>query len=75
MRRKEGHLSHSFRPEEAIRIMAPTLRPAAPLAAELGILLPSSTAASSFFPLLPTAHIRVQPDAAPDPAGQGILKL
>lgn len=59
MKRKEGYLSHSFRPEEAIRLMALTLRVNGTSGCRAGLFpLPASSATASFFAA--RCHIKVQ---------------
>lgn len=75
VRRKEGYLGHSFRPEEAIRLTAPTLRVSSTSGCRGGRFFPASAVASSSFALLPTAHTECSQTPTPDPAGQDTQKL
>lgn len=66
MRRKEGYLSHSFRPEEAIRLMALTLRVNRTSGCRAGhfpSLLPQLPLPSLLYCPLPA--LRVQPGPNP----------
>lgn len=63
MRRKEGYLSHSFRPEEAIRLMALT-RGQQHLWLQSWALPPPSFLSCGFL-LCPAAHVRIQPGPGP----------
>lgn len=63
VRRKEGYLSHSFRPEEAIRLMALT-RGQQDLWLQSWALPPPSFLSCRFL-LCPAARMRVQPGPGP----------